>query len=410
MTPSRRRFLRLAGAAAVLPAARSCPRAILPGAASASDRRLPGRQRARYHRAAAGQHLSKRLGQQFVIENRPGAASNIGTEYVAKAAPDGYTILMPVSTNTVNAALYRNLNFDFIRDIAPIAGIARTAFAVTVPASFPPATLSEFIAYLKAHPGKVNMGSAGIGGVQHVSGELFQLMTGTKMLHVPIAAISCRICSPDRCRSSGFRSRRRCRCPRRQAAGAGGDHHAAGRRAAGRAGHRRACKGYESSGWYGLGAPAKTPREITSKLADAMIETLADPAVKERLSQLGFDPMPLASDAFAKYVAAEVDKWSQGDQGPGHPGELISSGSPDERPNAATSGEPPMDFEPSAASPGCRSAHPGYATFRYTSKVLYSPTRATGRSFSHCAMTGLASRTRRSPCRKGYAHQDVSCR
>ena len=132
-----------------------------------------------------GQHLSERLGQQFVIENKPGAGGNIATEYVAKAEPDGYTILMPVSTNAVNVALYRNLNFDFIRDIAPVAGIAKTAFVIVVPASFPAKTLAEFIAYAKANPGKVNMASAGIGTSPHVCGELFQLMTGTKMLHVP---------------------------------------------------------------------------------------------------------------------------------------------------------------------------------------------------------------------------------
>ena len=260
----------------------------------------------------AGQHLSERLGQQFVIENKPGAASNIGTEYVAKAAPDGYTILMPVSTNTVNAALYRNLKFDFMRDIAPIAGIARTAFAITVPASFPPKTLSEFIAYLKAHPGKVNMGSAGIGGVQHVSGELFQLMTGTKMLHVPYrgdwmpdllagqvqvvwvpVAQALPLVRDGRLRALAVTTTQR--DPALPDVPAIDEF----------------VKGYESFGWYGLGAPAKTPREITSKLADAMIEALADPAVRERLSQMGFHPMPLTSDAFAKHVAEEVEKWSK---------------------------------------------------------------------------------------------------
>src|SRR5262249_34157370 len=123
----------------------------------------------------AGQHLSERLGQQFVIENKPGAGGNLATEYVAKAEPHGYTILMPAATNAVNVALYRNLNFDFIRDIAPIAGIAKTPFVIVVPPSFPAKTLSEFTAYLKANPGKVNMGSAGIGGSPHVCGELFQL-------------------------------------------------------------------------------------------------------------------------------------------------------------------------------------------------------------------------------------------
>ena len=313
MTVPRRRFLRLAAAAAVLPAAPRFARAqayparpvhliVAFPAGSAPD--TIGR--------LVGQHLSKRLGQQFVIENRPGAAANIGTEYVAKAAPDGYTILMPVSTNTVNAALYRNLKFDFMRDIVPIAGIARTGFAVAVPASFPPNTLSEFIAYLKAHPGKVNMGSAGIGGVQHVSGELFQLMTGTKMLHVPYrgdwmpdllagqvhvvwvpVAQALPLVRDGRLRPLAVTTAQR--DPALPDVPAIDE----------------LVKGYELSGWYGLGAPAKTPREITSKLEDAMIDALADPAVKERLSQMGFAPMPLTADAFAKHVAAEVDKWTK---------------------------------------------------------------------------------------------------
>ena len=259
-----------------------------------------------------GQHLSKRLGQQFVIENRPGAASNVGTEYVAKAAPDGYTILMPVSTNTVNAALYRNLKFDFMRDVVPVAGIARTAFAITVPASFAPTTLSEFIAYLKAHPGKVNMGSAGIGGVQHVSGELFQLLTGTKMLHVPYrgdfmpdllsgqvqvvwvpVAQALPLIRDGKLRALAVTTTQR-------------DPALAGVPAI-----DELVKGYESFGWYGLGAPAKTPREITSRLADAMIDALGDPALKERLSKLGFAPMPLTSVAFAKHVVEEVEKWAR---------------------------------------------------------------------------------------------------
>src|SRR5262245_17043624 len=182
MTPSRRRFLRLAGAATALPTlsrfawaqsypARPVHLIVTFPAGSAPDiiARL------------TGQHLSERLNQQFVIENKPGAGGNIATEYVAKAEPDGYTILMPVSTNAVNVALYRNLSFDFIRDIAPVAGIAKTPFVVVVPASFPAGTLVELIAYLKANPGKVNLGSAGVGTSPHVCGELFQLMTGTKM-------------------------------------------------------------------------------------------------------------------------------------------------------------------------------------------------------------------------------------
>src|ERR1051325_11295631 len=133
----------------------------------------------------AAQHLSDRLGQSVVVENRPGAGGNIATEYVARAAPDGYTLLMPVSTTAVNVALYRNLSFDFQRDIVPIAGIAKTAFILVAASSFPPKDLKELIAYLKAHPGKVNIASGGIGSPPHLCAELLQIETGTKMVHVP---------------------------------------------------------------------------------------------------------------------------------------------------------------------------------------------------------------------------------
>jgi tripartite-type tricarboxylate transporter receptor subunit TctC len=133
----------------------------------------------------AGQWLSERLGQQFVIENKPGFGGNIGTEYVVNSLADGYTILMPVSTNAVNPTLYPNLSFNFMRDIAPIAGIGKTPFVVVVPASFPANTLLEFIAYAKANPGKINMASGGIGSSPHVCGELLQTMTGIKLVHVP---------------------------------------------------------------------------------------------------------------------------------------------------------------------------------------------------------------------------------
>ncbi len=313
MIPSRRRFLSLAGAAAVLPAASRFARAqAYPARPVHLIVAFPAGSAPDTVARLVGQQLSKRLGQQFVIENRPGAAANIGTEYVAKAAPDGYTMLMPVSTNTVNAALYRNLKYDFVRDIAPIAGIARTGLALAVPVSFQPKTLSEFIAFLKMHPGKVNMGSAGIGGVQHVSGELFQLMTGTKMLHVPyrgdwmpdllsgqvqVVWVPVAQALPQ-IRAGKLRALAVTTAQRDPALP---DVPAV----------EELVKGYESFGWYGLGAPTKTPREITQKLGDAMIDALSDPELKERLSKMGFAPMPLTADAFAKHVVDEVDKWTK---------------------------------------------------------------------------------------------------
>src|SRR5215468_5159958 len=137
----------------------------------------------------AGQWLSDRLGQQFIIENRPGFGGNIATEFVAKAPPDGYTLLGPVSTIAVNATLYPNLNFNFRRDIAPVAGIANAPFVVVVAPSFPAKTISEFIAYAKANPGKINMASGGNGSSPHVFGELFQIMTGTNLVHVPYRGV-----------------------------------------------------------------------------------------------------------------------------------------------------------------------------------------------------------------------------
>src|SRR6266571_3282875 len=279
MTIDRRRFLELAGGAALAPAlshsawAQGYPARPVqlvvpypPGSGPDIIARL------------TAQHLSERLGQQFIVENRPGASTNIGTEYVAKAEPDGYTILLPVSTNAVNVALYRNLNFDFIRDIAPIAGIAKTPFIIVVPPSFPAATLSEFTAYLKGNPNKVNVASNGIGSSPHVCAELFQLMTGTKMVHVPYRGNY----MPDLL---------------------------AGQVQVVFAPIGESLKGYDGFGWYGLGAPAKTPPEIIKKLSDATNEALSNPMINERFSQLGVEPMPLTAAAFAKHIAEEVDKW-----------------------------------------------------------------------------------------------------
>jgi tripartite-type tricarboxylate transporter receptor subunit TctC len=313
MKPSRRRFLRLAGAAIALPA--------LPGYARAQSYpartvrlivTFPAGSAPDIIARLAGQYLSERLGQQFVIENKPGATGNIGTEYVAKAEPDGYTILLPVSTNAVNVALYRDLNFDFIRDIAPIAGIAKTVFVIVVPPSFPVRTLSEFTAYLNANPGKVNMGSAGIGGSPHVMGELFQLMTGTRMLHVPyrgnfmpdllagevqvvfapIAQVLTLIREGKLRALAVTTANRTAALPDVPAIG-------------------EFVPGYDAFGWYGLGAPAKTPPEIIGKLGGVMNEVLTDPMVKARFSEMGVEPMPLTPEGFARHIVEEVDKWAK---------------------------------------------------------------------------------------------------
>lgn len=259
----------------------------------------------------AAQQMSERLGQSVVVENKPGAGGNIATDYVVKAAPDGYTLLMPVSTNAVNIALYRNLPFDFLRDIAPIAGIAKTAFVIVTPPSFPAKNLQEFIAYLKAHPGKVNMASGGIGTSPHLCGELFQIMTGTRMVHVPYrgnyipdvlsnqvqtvfgpVAQTLPFIRNGKLRAYGVTTSYRIAVlPDVPAIG-------------------EVVKGYDAIGWYGLAAPAKTPPEIIKKLSDVMNAAIAVPAVKERFTQLGVEPMPLDPDGFRKHIVTEAAKWA----------------------------------------------------------------------------------------------------
>jgi tripartite-type tricarboxylate transporter receptor subunit TctC len=260
----------------------------------------------------AGQWLSERLGQQFVIENKPGFGGNIGTEYVVNSAPDGYTILMPVSTNAVNATLYPNLSFHFMRDIAPIAGIGKTPFVVVVPPSFPAKTLPEFIAYAKANPGKINMASGGIGSSPHVCGQLLQIMSGIKLVHVPyrsnympdlLAGQVQVVFSPiaqalPLIREGKLRplavtpAKRSAALPDVPSIG-------------------EFVSGYDAFGWYGLGASRKTPAGIVNKLSDAMNAALADPKSKARLADIGVEPMPLTSAEFAKFISDETDKWAK---------------------------------------------------------------------------------------------------
>jgi tripartite-type tricarboxylate transporter receptor subunit TctC len=260
----------------------------------------------------AAQHMSERLGQSIVVENKPGAGGNIATEYVVRAEPDGYTLLMPVSTNAVNIALYRNLSFDFQRDIEPIAGIAKTAFVIITPSSFPAKDLKELIAYLKDNPGKVNMASGGVGSTPHVCGELFQIQTATKMVHVPYRgnympdllanqvqvvfnpiAQALPLIKDGKLRAYGVTtSYRNASLPDVPAIG-------------------EVVKDYDAIGWYGLGAPARTPPEIIRKLSEAMNAAIAVPSVKERFLQLGVEPMPLTPEGFKKHIAAEAEKWGK---------------------------------------------------------------------------------------------------
>jgi tripartite-type tricarboxylate transporter receptor subunit TctC len=259
-----------------------------------------------------GQWLSERLGQPFVIENRPGFGGNIATEYVVRASLDGYTILMPVSTNAVNATLYPNLKFNFMRDIAPVAGIATSPFVLLVPPSFPAKTVPELIAYLKTSPGKINMASPGNGSSNHIFGELFKIMTGVDLVHVPYrnnympdlltgqvqvvfgpTASTLELVRSGQLRALAVTTAKRLGVlPEVPTLG-------------------EFVSGYEAFGWYGLGVPRNTPTEIVNKLNDAMNAALADPKSKARLVDLGVEPMPLTSAGFAKFISDETDKWAK---------------------------------------------------------------------------------------------------
>jgi tripartite-type tricarboxylate transporter receptor subunit TctC len=250
-----------------------------------------------------GQRLSERLGQQFVIENKPGAGNNVGTEAVVTADPDGYTLLLVNPANGINASLYAKLPFDFIRDIAPVAGIARVPNVMIVPKDFPAKTVAEFIAYAKANPGKVNMASSGNGTSIHLSGELFKAMTGVEMQHVPYRgsapAITDNLPSAiSHIRAGTLRAlavtttERSAELPDVPTVG-------------------DTVKGYEASAWFGMGAPAKTPRPIIDKLNKEVNAILAEPAMKAKIAELGGVTLIGTPEDFGKIIASETEKWAK---------------------------------------------------------------------------------------------------
>jgi tripartite-type tricarboxylate transporter receptor subunit TctC len=311
----RRKFLHLAAGAAALPAvsriafAQAYPsrpvRVIVPfGPAGATD--ITAR--------LIGQWLSERLGQQFVIENRPGAGSNVGTEAVVRAAPDGYTLGLFGAPSAINATLYDKLNFNFVRDIAPIAPIVRFPYIMVVNPSVPAKTLPEFIAYAKANPGKINMASPGSGSTPHINGELFKVMTGTNMVHVPYrsaAAVMTDLLSGqvqlyfgttasslEYVRTGKLRAlavtieRRLDELPDIPAVA-------------------EFVPGYEASGWFGVGAPRDTPVEIIDKLNKEINAGVADPKMKARLADLGGIPLTGSPSDFGKLIVEETEKWGK---------------------------------------------------------------------------------------------------
>jgi tripartite-type tricarboxylate transporter receptor subunit TctC len=311
----RRRFLHLTASAAALPVAPpfawaqaypSRPVHLIagfpPGGIADIDARL------------IGQWLSERLGQQFVIENRPGAGSNIAAEFVTRASPDGYTLLLVTSVNAWNTAIYDNLNFNFIRDIAPVASIRRSGGVMEVNPSVPVKTVPEFIAYAKANPGKINMGTGGPGSGQHVYGELFKVMAGVDLVTVHYRGAGPAL--PDLI--SG-----RVEVMFDPVGSSIGYIRAGKLRPLGVTTASRMdvlpdippigdfVPGYEASGWDGIGAPAKTPPEIIGILNKEVNAALVDPAFKARLADLGAEPFANSPTGFGKFIVEYTEKWDK---------------------------------------------------------------------------------------------------
>ena len=315
MTHPRRAFLRLAAAAVALPAIARHARAqtyparpvrIIVGFSAGGPTDINARIMAQW--------LSERLGQQFLVENRPGAAGNIASEAALRSAPDGYTLLQVTSSHAVNATFYDNLSFNILTDTAPVAAIIRLPFVMEVNPSVPAKTVPEFIAYAKANPGKINMASGGIGTSIHIAGELFKMMAGVNLIHVPYRGsapaltdmISGQVhvmfdiltSSIGYIRSGALRALAVTTATRAEALPelpTVGDF----------------LPGYEASAWYGVAAPKNTPSEIIEKLNNEINAGLADPGVKARLTELGGTVTPGSPADFGRLLADEVEKWGK---------------------------------------------------------------------------------------------------
>ena len=315
MQSSRRRFLQLASGSAVLPLlprvaqAESYPNRpvrILVGFAAGGNFDLVAR--------LLGQSLSERLGQPFVIENRPGAASNLATEAAIRAPADGYTLLLGGAVNAVNATLLDKLSFDFVRDIAPVSGVVQFANVMTVGPSFPAKTIPEFITYAKANPEKINHGSSGNGTTQHLAGELFKMMTGVSFTHVPYRGASQAItdllggqvqvlfeplpASIEHIKSGKLRALAVTSAARSAALP---DLPAVS----------EFVSGYEASGWNGICAPKNTPADVVEKLNGAINASLAEPKLATRLADMGAASIAGSPAQFGALIASETDKWAK---------------------------------------------------------------------------------------------------
>jgi len=258
--------------------------------------------------------LTQKMGQTFLIENKPGAGNNIGVEAVVNAPPDGYTMLLVNPANGINATLYKNLSFNFIRDIAPVAGLVRTPNVMEVTNSLPVKTVPEFIAYCKANPGKINMASSGSGTSVHLSGELFKSMTGCDMVHVPYKGAGPALTDlmggqvhvifdnlpssighikGGKIRALGVTSEQRDpSLPQVPTVG-------------------ETVPGYEATAWFGIGMPKNTPRDVIEKVNAEVNRALADPKMRDRLAELGGKPIAGTPEDFGKVIAAETAKWEK---------------------------------------------------------------------------------------------------
>jgi tripartite-type tricarboxylate transporter receptor subunit TctC len=316
MTLPRRRFLHLAAGAAALPFA---PRFSWAHAYPARPVRVvigfPAGGSPDVVVRLVGQWLSERLGQQFVVENRPGAGGNLGTEVVVRAPPDGYTLLMAGSPNAINATLYERLNFNFIRDIAPVASIMRVPNVMVVNPSLPVKTVPEFIAYAKTNPGKINFASSGNGSTLHLSGELFKVMTGVTMVHVPYrggapAAVTDMLGGQVQVMFDNMtNSIEHIRAGKLRALAVTTATRWAGLPDIPTVGDF--VPGFEVSAWYGVGVPGNTPADIVEKLNKEINAALADPNMKARLSDLGGTVLPGSPADFGKLIADETEKWAK---------------------------------------------------------------------------------------------------
>ena len=314
----RRNFLKLAAGAAALPVLPQVAGAQAVGTQAWPSRPVrmvvgfPGGSAPDLVARLTGQWLADSLGQPFIIENRPGAASNIATNSVVRSPPDGYTLQMTVLTNVFNTTLYTNLNFVFADDITHIAGIANAPYVIIVPPSLPVKTVPEFVAYAKANPGKINMASGGRGSSSHIFGELFKAMAGIDVVHVPYRANY----MPDLL--SGQVQMAINPIPQALALIRDGKLTVLAVTTKQRLATlpdiptaAEAVPGYEALGWYGLGGPKGMPADIVATLNAATNKALADPKFKARLADMGIEPMPMAPAQFVAFIGSETAKWTR---------------------------------------------------------------------------------------------------